>query len=113
MKYKGIADESSIEKFWTVFCCSREKYVVHIPPFKQDGHKMKASRVCYALENPKSEEKVKKKLTIDDFKAHLFGKYGVAVEPLRDVKEKRNVCYYGIIDIDVYDADFIPLIKRM
>ena len=117
MKYKGQVDESSIEKFWAIFCCNRDKYVVHKPPFSQEGHKMKASRVCYALENPGSGDKTKKKLTIEDFKAHLYGQYGVAVEPLRDVKKDGknvpNMCYYGIIDIDVYDTDFIPLIKKM
>ena len=118
MRYKGQADEASLKKMWTVFCCNRDKFVIHKPPFTADGHKMKASRVCYALEHPENpSDKTKRKLTIDDFKAHLHGDYGVAVEPLRDTstdgKLQRNMCYYGIIDIDVYDTDFVPLIRRM
>lgn len=114
-----------LSDFFNVFRGSRNKYVIHQPPYeKTENGKTKFSRVFYALENPRykkdGEEPVKKALTIDDFKEHLKGEKGVAVEPLTtavDSKGKtvRNVCFYSVIDIDSYrnPAQFVHLIKRM
>lgn len=112
-KYKGSITDAGIRDFYAIFACNRNKFVKHLPPFKEEGTKMKANRVFYVLD----AEKQKVPLTQQDFEAHLKGEYGVAVEPLRDVQSEkgiqRNSCFYCLIDIDVYDKSFVPLISNM
>ena len=112
-KYIGSVTDAGIKDFYAIFACNRSKFVKHLPPFSEEGTKMKASRVFYVLD----ADKQKKPLTMDDFRAHLKGEYGVAVEPLRDVQSdkgvQRNSCFYCLIDIDVYDKSFAPMIKNM
>lgn len=113
--------EQLLKDFYDIFHGSRNKFVIHQPPFKKEtSGKNKASRVFYALKNPRSKtDKEKRPVTIDDYRAHLNGECGVAIEPLfsEEVNGKmmRDVCYYGVIDIDVYgDAGkFLHLIRRM
>ena len=48
--------EKLLRDFWAVFHGNRTKYVVHQVPFKKESSgKNKASRVFYALLNPKSK----------------------------------------------------------
>ena len=112
-KYIGSVTDAGIKDFYAIFACNRSKFVKHLPPFSEEGTKMKASRVFYVLD----ADKQKKPLTMDDFRAHLKGEYGVAVEPLRDVQSdkgvQRNSCFYCLIDIDVYDKSFALMIKNM
>ena len=112
-RYKGSITDAGIRDFFAIFASNRNKYVKHLPPFKEEGTKMKASRVFYVLD----ADKQKKPVTIDDFRAHLNGEYGVAVEPLRDTQNdkgiQRNMCFYCLIDIDVYDKSFFPMIQSM
>lgn len=114
--------EELLKDFYAVFHGSRDKFVIHQAPFKTEPNgKTKASRVFYALKDPRDKEnKEKLPVSIDDYKDHLMGKKGVAIEPLCNTTDKkgntlRNVCYYGVIDIDVYgDAGrFLHLIRRM
>jgi hypothetical protein len=115
--------EVLLRDFYAVFHGSREKFVVHKPPFKKESSgKNKASRVFYALLNPKSKtDKTKKPVSVEEYRDHLNGTCGCAIEPLCNVTDEngnivaRNMCYYGVIDIDVYgDAGkFLHLIRRM
>lgn len=114
--------EKLLRDFYDIFHGSREKFVIHQPPFKKEASgKHKASRVFYALLNPKDKEhKDKRPVTIDDYRAHLNGEQGCAIEPLfteelPNGKILRDVCYYGVIDIDVYGNPgmFLHLIRRM
>ena len=115
--------EKLLRDFYAIFHGSRDKFVIHQPPFKQEGSgKNKASRVFYALLNPKNKgDKTKRPVTVDDYRAHLNGEQGCAIEPLCNVVDEdgtvvaRNMCYYGVIDIDVYGdpGKFLHLIRRM
>lgn len=113
--------EKLLMDFYSIFHGSREKFVVHQPPFKREASgKNKASRVFYAMLNPRDKSnKEKRPVTIDDYRAHLNGEQGCAIEPLFseeiDGKMYRNMCYYGVIDIDVYGepGKFLHLIRRM
>lgn len=114
-------NDKLLRDFWSIFHGSREKYVVHEAPFKrEDSGKLKASRVFYAMQNPfDRNDKTKKAVTPEDYAAHLDGTRGCAVDPLCsdtiDGKVLRNVCYYGVIDIDVYGGTekFLHLLTRM
>lgn len=114
--------EKLLRDYYAVFHGSRDKYVIHQPPFKKESTgKNKASRVFYALLNPRSKDKIKKPVSIEDYRMHLNGEQGCAIEPLCNVTDDdgnivaRNMCYYGVIDIDVYGEPgmFLHLIRRM
>lgn len=115
--------EKLLRDFYAVFHGSRDKFVIHQPPFKQESSgKNKASRVFYALLNPRDkQDKTKKPVSIEEYRMHLNGEQGCAVEPLCNVIDEngtviaRNMCYYGVIDIDVYGdpGKFLHLIRRM
>ena len=114
--------EKLLKDFYSIFHGNRSKYVVHAKPFKKEASgKYKASRVYYALKNPKDKEhKDKKEVTIEEYRKHLNGEQGCAIEPLLtittdDGKVLRDMCYYGVIDIDVYGEPgmFLHLIRRM
>lgn len=115
--------EKLLRDFYAVFHGSRDKFVIHQPPFKQESSgKNKASRVFYALLNPKDkQDKTKKPVSIEEYRMHLNGEQGCAIEPLCNVTDEngtvvaRNMCYYGVIDIDVYGepGKFLHLIRRM
>ena len=115
--------EKLLRDFYAVFHGCRDKFVVHQPPFKQESTgKNKASRVFYALLNPRDkQDKTKKPVSIEEYRMHLNGEQGCAIEPLCNVVNDegtivaRNMCYYGVIDIDVYSQPgmFLHLIRRM
>ena len=115
--------EKLLRDFYAVFHGSRDKFVIHQPPFKQESSgKNKASRVFYALLNPRDkQDKTKKPVSIEEYRMHLNGEQGCAIEPLCNVTDEqgtiiaRNMCYYGVIDIDVYGepGKFLHLIRRM
>ncbi len=112
--------EELLEEFWRIFYADRSKYVIHKPPFTtDDSGKLRANKVYYALADP-GYSKEKKPLTKEDFRNHLNGEYGVAVEPLCSARIDKgeiqhNVCCYAVIDIDVYGdaARFLHLIQSM
>ena len=75
--------EKLLRDFYAIFHGSREKYVKHVPPFTQESSgKNKAKRVFYALLDPKDKEnKIKKPVSIEDYRMHLNGECGCAIEP--------------------------------
>lgn len=116
-----MENEKLLRDFWSIFHGSRDKYVVHEAPFKKESTgKLKGSRVYYAMQNPKDKsDKTKKALIPADYAQHLEGTRGCAVDPLyTDLtgdKPVRDVCLYGVIDIDVYGGTgkFLHLLRRM
>ena len=76
--------EKLLRDFYAVFHGSRDKFVVHQPPFKQESTgKNKAFRVYYAMLNPKDkQDKTKKPVSIEEYRMHLNGEQGCAIEPL-------------------------------
>lgn len=111
-----------LSDFYAIFHGNRDKFVIHQTPYEvTENGKTKFSRVYYALKNPKDKEnKEKLPLSIQDYKDHLNGVKGVAIEPLTNTVNKkgepvRNVCFYSVIDIDSYGkpGQFLHLIKRL
>lgn len=111
--------------FFKVFRGCRDKYVIHQLPYETtDAGKTKFSKVYYALKNPNykkdGEDKAYAPVTIDDYRAHLNGEKGVAIEPLTVATNKKggvinNACFYSVIDIDSYGkpGQFLHLIRRL
>jgi hypothetical protein len=64
---------------------------------ERDGKKQGVARV------------IKEATTIELWEAHLEGRAGLGVIPIRD----DNHCFFGAIDIDQYDVDFPALIRRL
>lgn len=111
-----------LNDFYDIFHGTRNKFVVHEAPFNREASgKLKASRVFYALKNPSDKSsKEKRPVRPEDYLDHLYGKRGCAVEPLLTYTDQtgtvhRDVCFYGVIDVDVYGgtAKFMHLLRRM
>jgi hypothetical protein len=117
------------DQFRSLFTGYRDNYVKHTPPFKtnEDG-KTTASWVGIAKYKTKSkfhpappegfEDDDDIPLAADAYRDHLNGVMGLAVSPLMDVPDKtgvarQNVCYFAVIDIDVYGVDFTDLVARL
>jgi hypothetical protein len=43
----------------------------------------------------------------------LNGGNGLAIAPITDTRDERNVCFYAVIDIDVYGVSFTWLVNRL
>jgi hypothetical protein len=108
-----MADSDYLSWFYRLFHGNGKFYVRHQPPFRKEGNKTLAKKVVYAKKGdaflPVTEEL---------YREHLNGKGGLAVAPIIDfVKvgeaQHTNVCYYALIDIDVYDANFTWLVRRL
>lgn len=128
-----MQEPSLLERFRSIFDGYRESFVKHVPPFTdEDGSgKMKGrfiglaeyrSNSAYHPAPPEGvDEKSYVPVTTDKYHEHLNGGDGLAISPLCDVTvmegdkkvKLRNVCYWGVIDIDVYDVDFSILVNRM
>lgn len=119
------SSDKLLADFYAVFRGNRNKYVVHQLPYETtEAGKTKFSKVYYALKNPnykkEGTEKVLAPVSIEDYRDHLNGVKGVAIEPLTTAvngkgKAVSNVCYYSVIDIDSYGkpGQFLHLIKRL
>ncbi len=108
--------ENLIHKFSSLFKGETEKYTAHIPPFEvKNNGKVRAQRMYYPYADPKHKELGHAELTFQQYVDHINGKQGLAVEPL--LKEgDADVCYYSVIDIDVYNDKHYPfteLITRL
>ena len=121
-------NDKLLSRFKQLFSGGQDRWVIHAPPFSKDDKKGKlTANFCgfakYGSASfpdvPDGHEKGDfVPVSIDIYKAHLNGTFGVALSPLINQirisgKELRNVCAYGVIDIDVYDYDFMPLIGRL
>ena len=94
---------SLVSDYAGLFTGHKNSYVIHVPPFKQSGNKVTASRVHYKKFKG-SDEFVP--LDIDDYEKHLNGSIGLAVSPLMGNNDGlRDSCYFAVIDIDVYDSE--------
>jgi hypothetical protein len=104
-----MTDSDYLSWFATVFQGNKDFYVYHQPPFHSDGKsKMVAKSVGYAKRDgeflPVTEEL---------YRNHLTGKEGLGVVPLTDDGKNRGVCFYAVIDIDVYGVNFTWLVKKL
>lgn len=123
-----MGEPSIYDKFASIFRGYDKNYVKHTPPFKRgaDG-KIKAKFTGIAKfetgsslhEKPYGnfEDGDDVPVTTGAYAAHIDGKQGLAVSPLMDTNIngtiRKDVCYFAVIDIDIYGYDFVPLIERL
>lgn len=94
---------SYISDYAGIFTGHKNTYVVHVPPFTQNGNKVTASKVYYKKYKG-SQEFIP--LDIEDYERHLKGEMGLAVSPLMGNNDGlRDSCFFACIDIDIYDSD--------
>jgi hypothetical protein len=105
-----MADDSTLGAFYGIFRGNPSFYVKHQAPFTEQEGKLKAKWVCFAVDR-KTKEFLP--VTKELYREHLNGGDGLAIAPLTDVADKRNVCFYAAIDIDVYDVNYKWLVHRL
>jgi hypothetical protein len=105
-----MADNSTLDTFYGIFRGNTSFYVKHQAPFTEHKGKLNAKWLGFAVDR-KTKEPLP--VTKDAYREHLNGGDGLAVAPLTDVKNKRNVCFYAVIDIDVYDVNYRWLVHRL
>jgi hypothetical protein len=115
-----VSEDKLLETFYNTFRGNDDFYIKHQAPFlEEEGGKVKSpwvNFVKYTEHNPPPEGK-----EIGDFapvtralyKGHLNGGDGLAIAPITNTKDKKNVCYYAAIDIDIYSANFTGLVQRL
>jgi hypothetical protein len=113
-----------VEQFRSLFTGYTANYVKHTPPFTLDDEgKMKAKFAGIAKYKSKSKyhpappvgsnDDDDVPLTIEQYRGHLNGDEGLAISSLFDTPECKNVCFFSVIDIDVYDVDYLEIIQRL
>jgi hypothetical protein len=105
-----MADNSTLNDFCGIFRGNQSFYVKHQAPFTEHEGKLKAAWTGFA-----TDKKTKKFLPVTKelYREHLNGKDGLAIAPLTDIKDKRNVCFYAVIDIDAYGVNYKWLVRRL
>jgi hypothetical protein len=108
--------------FISLFQGNKLFYTLHQLPFtEQEDGKVKAAWCGFAKYGSKSFPKVPAGAEKGDFipvteaqyRDHLNGKAGLALAPVMDAADKRNVCLYGAVDIDVRGVDYAWLIRKL
>jgi hypothetical protein len=106
-----MADDATLDTFHGIFRGNPSFYVKHQAPFTENSKgKLTARWVNFGLDK-KTKEPLP--VTKELYRGHLNGGDGLAIAPLTDVKDKRNVCFYAAIDIDVYDVNYKWLVHRL
>jgi hypothetical protein len=115
-----VAENKTLNLFYRIFKGNAAFFIKHQAPFTEDSKgKLTAKYVVYAeynSYNPPPEGKENGDfipVTKELYKEHLNGGDGLAIAPLTNTKDKRNVCYYAAIDIDVYNINFTRLVDRL
>lgn len=117
---------TTAEQFKTLFTGYSDSYVKHTPPFTRDDEgKVKAgyvgiaqyrsnNRYCPAPPEGRKENDTVP-LTAAHYRAHLNGEEGIAISALCDTPTHKDICFFSVIDIDVYgdDVDYLPLVRRL
>jgi hypothetical protein len=105
-----MADDSILDTFYGVFRGNPSFYVKHKGPFTEEKGKLVAKSAFFDLDK-KTREPLP--ATKEVYREHLNGGDGLAIAPLTDAGDKRNVCFYAVIDIDVYNVNFKWLVHRL
>jgi len=116
-----MSDDSTLTAFYRIFQGNSSFYIHHQAPFTKEGNKMKASWCGFAKYGSKSFPDIPSScsegdyvpLTKEQYREHLNGGNGLSVVPLCNTPDKKNVCYFAVIDIDVYGVNFTWLVKRL
>jgi hypothetical protein len=105
-----MSDGSSLDRFFGLFRGNREFYVRHQAPFVEKEGKMTAAW-CGFAKDPETQDYLP--VTKQLFKDHLNGDDGLAISPLMNIDNEKNVCLFAAIDIDMYDVNFTALVRRL
>jgi hypothetical protein len=116
-----VTNDETLDLFYGLFRGNASFYVKHQAPFTKKEGKLTASWCGFAVYNkhtPPPKDKDKEigdaiPVTKDLYKEHLNGGNGLAIAPLTDTQDARNVCFYAVIDIDTYGVDFTWLVCRL
>jgi hypothetical protein len=105
-----MAENSTQDAFYGIFRGNPSFYVKHQPPFVENKGKLTAKWPGFAVDRRTKEFLP---VTKEVYREHLNGGNGLAIAPLTDIGDKRNVCFYAVIDIDVYDVNYKWLVRRL
>lgn len=111
--------------FQQIFNGEQSRFTAHIPPFTKTSAKNAASWVGWAKFGSKSFPEAEDHqagtyvpVAKEHYEQHLKGTLGLALSPLKESvtlskNTLKNVCAYGIIDIDMYNVDYLHIIRRL
>jgi hypothetical protein len=120
-----MSDDKTLKEFYSIFRGNTSFFIKHQYPLTEKKGKMTGSWCGYAVYNtynppPKGKEEGDLiPLTLDHYRDHLNGGDGLAISPLMNVVDskgqiiKRNVCYFAVIDVDVYGVSFSVTIQHL
>jgi hypothetical protein len=114
-----MTEQKALDLFYGIFRGNLSFFVKHQAPFTKKEGKLKASWCGFAVYNKRNPPPAGKELkdlipvTKDLYKDHLNGGDGIAIAPLTNTQDERNVCFYAVIDIDVYGVNFTWLVNRL
>jgi hypothetical protein len=117
-----MSDNATLKVFYRIFQGNLSFFVRHQKPFTEEKEgKLKALWCGFAAYGSKSFPDVPEgfekgdlvPVTKELYEEHLKGGNGIAIAPLCNTKEKKNVCYFAAIDIDVYGVNFTWLVRRL
>jgi hypothetical protein len=114
-----MSEEKTLNQFYNIFKGNTSFYVKHQAPFKEVEGKLKASWCGFAVYNKRNPPPEGAEIgdlmpvTKELYREHLNGGDGLAIAPLTNTEDKRNICFYAVIDIDVYGVNFTWLVKRL
>lgn len=106
-----MSESTLLTKFSTLFCGNTNFYVKHKAPFTEGENGKRKASWCGFNKDKSTGEFVP--VTLDTYRGHLNGEDGLALSPLTDYGSEHNVCFFSVIDIDVYDADYKTLVQRL
>jgi hypothetical protein len=114
-----MSESRTLKVFYSIFKGNESFFVKHQAPFTETEGKLKASWCGFAVYNKHNpppdggETGDYIPVTLEHYREHLNGGDGLAIAPLMNTADKRNVCFYGVIDIDVYNVNFAWLVRRL
>jgi hypothetical protein len=115
-----MSENKTLDEFYGFFRGNRSFFIKHRPPFVEKEGKLVASRCGFALYDKRNPPPEGKKdgdyipVTKELYRQHLNGGDGLAISPITDTEDEENVCYYAVIDIDVYGGvNFTWLVSRL
>jgi hypothetical protein len=115
----AVSDNKTLDLFYGIFRGNTSFFVKHQAPFTEKEGKLKASWCGFAVYNKRKPPPENREdgdlipVTKELYRNHLNGGDGLAIAPLTNTQDKRNVCFYAVIDIDVYGVNFTWLVNRL
>jgi hypothetical protein len=114
-----MSENEILNLFYRIFKGNPSFFVKHQAPFIEEKGKLTASWCNFAVynkHNPPPEGREEGDfipVTKELYRQHLNGGDGIAIAPLMNIEGKKNVCFYAVIDIDVYGVSFTWLVNRL